>query len=154
VVGNGHKHEECGDIARKATRNTNYLPTQNVQHFSRTLMSSAPNTIPTPTTSDPHFDSALAEYSMHTGYDLLSHPRTTAIDQCGSLGSVLDMFREQSRAFDEFRHRDPELVKWLEPIVTKLHVIRTSAALRAAGATLVSPTQLHLLSPTYFNASF
>ncbi len=117
-------------------------------------MSSAPNTIPPPSTSNPHFDSALAEYSMHTGYDLLSHPRTAAIDQCESMGSILDMFREQSRAFDDFRNGDPELVRWLEPIVTKLHVIRTSAALRAAGATLVSPTQLYLLSPTYFNASF
>ena len=113
--------------------------------------SSTRSTTPVPSTSNPIFDLALAEYSKHTGQDLLNHPQAAAIDRCESLDSIVSMFQEQCRAFDEFSGGDPKLIKWLEPIVFKSDAIGRSAALHA-GATLVSPTELPTLSTAYFNA--
>ena len=89
-------------------------------------MSSTRSTTPTPTTSHLPFDLALAEYHGLTGQDLPTHPQAAAIDQCHSWDSILGLFREQSRAFDKFRNGDPELIKWLGPIVSKLLAIGTS----------------------------
>lgn len=112
-------------------------------------MSSAPNATPTSSASDHPFDFALAEYSKYTGQDLRNHQLVAAIDG----QEVLSIFREKSQAFEEFSNGDPKLIEFLEPIVSKLHAIGRSAALHA-GAALVSPTQFHTPSPTYFNAYF
>jgi len=116
-------------------------------------MSSASNTTPAPSVPNPHFNSALAEYSKHTGKNLLNHPQAAAIDQWESPDSILSVFQEQSGEFDKFRNGDPKLADRLEYIVFELHAIGLSAALHA-GATLVSPTQFHILSPTHFNSYF
>jgi len=114
--------------------------------------SSTRSTTPTPSTYNLLFDSALAEYNKHTGQDLLDHPQVAAIDQCDSLDLMLNLFREQSRAFDKFSNDDPKLIKWLKPIVLILRAIGRSEAL-GAGATVVSPTRFHILSSTSFNAT-
>ena len=116
-------------------------------------MSSIRNTTPTPSTSNVSLDSALAEYYKHTGQALLDCPQVAAIDRCESqLDSILDLFREQSLAFDKYSSNgDPKLIDWLGPIVTKLLAIGKSEAL-GADTTLVSPTQFHILSRTYFHA--
>jgi hypothetical protein len=117
-------------------------------------MSSIRSTTPTSSTSNLLFDSALAEYYKHTGQTLLDHPQVAAINQCDSqLDSILALFREQSRAFNKFSNDDPKLIDWLEPIVIKLLAIGNSEAL-GADTTPVSPTQFHILSPTYFDAYF
>jgi hypothetical protein len=98
------------------------------------------------------FEVALAKYTKRTGRDLRNHPLANVIDRCNSPDEILVIFKEQSRAFDEFRNGDPKLTNWLEPAVNGLYAISTNAAL-SAGASLVSPTQSHMyiLLPTHFN---
>jgi len=60
------------------------------------------------------------------------------IDRCKSPDGILAIFQEQSMAFDQFRNGDPKLIKWLAPLVDRLHAISTSAVI-SAGASLVSP---------------
>ena len=75
------------------------------------------------------FNAALAKYTKETGIDLRGHPLTTRIDSCDSPDSILDIFREQSRAFDEFRTGDTKLFKLLGPVVNVLHALSTNAVL-------------------------
>ena len=103
-------------------------------------MSSASNPTSPQTSLKTLFDAALAKYTKRTGKDLHDHPPATLIHRCQSPDSVLAIFHEQSRAFDEFRNDDPKLFKWLSPIVDGLHAIPTNAAL-SAGASLVSQIQ-------------
>jgi hypothetical protein len=100
-------------------------------------MSSVPNTTSSSSNFEALFNAALAKYIKRTGQDLRNHPLATMIDSCESLDEILEIFQEQSRAFDEFRNGDPKLIKWLTPVVKKLHAISTSAAI-SAGASLVS----------------
>lgn len=62
------------------------------------------------------------------------------IDKCESTDAILAIFQEQSRAFDQFRNGsgDPDLIKWLEPLVEGLDMISTNVVI-SAGASLVSP---------------
>jgi hypothetical protein len=103
-------------------------------------MSSASNPTSTQTSFKTLFDAALAKYTKRTGKDLHDHPLAALIHRCQSPDSVLAIFHEQSRAFDEFRNDDPKLIKWLSSIVDGLHAISTNAAL-SAGASFVSPIQ-------------
>jgi hypothetical protein len=94
-------------------------------------MSSAPNTTSS-SNFEALFEAALAAYTKRTGKDLCNHPLAIAIDRCDSPDSVLAVFREQSRAFDEFRDGNPKLIEWLTPVVNRLHAISTSAAISAS----------------------
>lgn len=83
-------------------------------------------------------DVALAKYTKLTGRDLRNHPLAYMIDRCNSPDAILAIFKEQSRAFDEFRNGDPKLIKWLAPLVNGLHAISTNAVV-SVSASLVSP---------------
>jgi len=69
------------------------------------------------------FEAALKDYTKKTGKDLrdLDHPLASRLDRCDSPDSILNIFREQAREFDEFRKGDTKLFKWLKPIVEVLH---------------------------------
>src|SRR5579863_7392993 len=108
------------------------------------MTSSATNTSSTPDNSQTLFDVALKKYTKCTGKDLRNHPLAYLIDRCDSPDVILTIFQEQSRAFDKFRNGDPNLVKWLKPVVNGLHAISTNVAL-SAGASLVSPTKFPIL---------
>ena len=94
-------------------------------------MSSTSNTTSTSSTFQAIFEAALKDYANKTGKDLhdLDHPLASRLDSCDSPDSILDIFREQAREFDEFRKGDTNLFKWLKPIVTVLHTISTSEVL-------------------------
>jgi hypothetical protein len=72
------------------------------------------------------FNAALAKYSEQTNMDLRNHPLASKIEACDSAESVLALFQEQAKAFDEFRNGDPRLIKWLQPVVNGLYTISTS----------------------------
>ena len=98
------------------------------------------------------FDTALAKYAKRTGQDLRNHPLAAAIDRCQSPDSILAIFQEQSQAFDEFRNGDPQLIKWLGPVVNGLHAISTNTVL-SDGASLVSPNQFRASFPKWFDSN-
>ena len=106
-------------------------------------MSSSSNTPSPQSNFTTLFDTALAKYAKRTGQDLRNHPLAAAIDRCDSPNGILAIFREQSQAFDELRNGDPKLIKWLGPVVDRLHAISTNTVLNA-GVSLVSPKQFRI----------
>ena len=83
------------------------------------------------------FNAALAKYANQTGLDLSNHPLASKVYGCDSAESILAIFQEQAKAFHEFRHGDPKLMKWLQPVVTGLYALSASPAL-SSGVSLVS----------------
>ena len=79
------------------------------------------------------FDAALVEYTKKTGKDLRDHPLASKIDSCDSADSIVDIYKEQAKTFDEFRKGDStKLVKWLEPVVKVLHALSSNDVLKDA----------------------
>lgn len=76
------------------------------------------------TTSSPSFQSvfntALDEYTKHTGNDLANHPLSTKLDTCKSPSDVLGVLREQAKVFREFREGNKKLMKVMEPTINVL----------------------------------
>ena len=83
-------------------------------------------------------NTALANYTKQTGDDLVNHPFATKLQNCDDPDSILRVLQEQAVAFDEFRKGDPNLMKWLKPMVHGLHALSSSAIL-SEGTGLVSP---------------
>jgi len=111
----------------------------NFQRLSHNPMSTAP-VHATPLTFNALLDAALTEYTTQTGTDLSNHPLARKIDNCDSPDSILAVFQQQAKEFDEFRKGDPKLFKWLGPVVDRLLALSASAApCLSAGAYLVSP---------------
>lgn len=81
----------------------------------------------------------MVKYTKQTGQDLRNHPLASKIDRCDSAESILAIFQEQAKAFQEFRDRDPKLLKYLRPTVDGLYALSTAPALSATIG-LVSPT--------------
>ena len=63
------------------------------------------------------FEVTAEQYKHMTKKDLHTHPFAAQIDTCDSPGAVLDVFRNQAQAFDEFRRGDDKLIRWLGPTV-------------------------------------
>ncbi|KAF8269275.1 NACHT domain-containing protein [Lactarius quietus] len=65
-------------------------------------------------------DDALAEYKKKTGDDLQALWLASELQTCESVDAVLDVLREQAKAFE--RSGDRKLMKWIDPLV---HVLYT-----------------------------
>jgi hypothetical protein len=83
------------------------------------------------------FEVAAKEYKKLTKKDLHTHPFAAQFDRSDSPGAVLDIFRTQASAFEEFRKGDERLIKWLDPTVNILSTF--SATFGEALALVVSP---------------
>jgi hypothetical protein len=81
------------------------------------------------------FGAASNEYRRLTKKDLLTHPFAAVLDTCNSPDAVLNVFREQARAFDEFCKGDDSLMKWLNPTV---NILFTLSGTLGEGIALVS----------------
>jgi hypothetical protein len=64
-------------------------------------------------------DAALAEYKKKTGNDLLAHWLAAELQTCDSVDAVLDILRDQAKAFE--RSDDQKLMKCIDPLVHVLH---------------------------------
>jgi hypothetical protein len=80
------------------------------------------------------FEAATKEYKKLTKKDLQTHPFAAQFDGCDSPAAVLDVFRNQAQAFDEFRKGDDRLMTWLDPTV---NVLFTCSATLGEGLALV-----------------
>ena len=69
-----------------------------------------------------------------TKKDLQTHPFAAQFDRCDSPAAVLDVFRKQAQAFDEFRKGDDSLMTWLDPTV---NILFTCSATLGEGLALV-----------------
>ena len=93
-------------------------------------MSSASSSAYSSSTFGALFNAALEKYTKKTGKDLRNHPLASEIDSCDSPDSIINIFQEQARAFDEFKRGDTQLFKWLKPVVNVLHALSTNDVLR------------------------
>ncbi|KAI0286238.1 hypothetical protein BC826DRAFT_1049730 [Russula brevipes] len=73
------------------------------------------------------FDVALNEYKSRTGQDPQSHPFAIALGVNNSPDAILEIFRRQAQALDNFRQQHERLMACLSPIVNILFTF--SAAL-------------------------
>ncbi|KAH9023526.1 hypothetical protein EDB83DRAFT_1984773 [Lactarius deliciosus] len=79
-------------------------------------------------------DAALVVYKEKTGNDLLGHWLADELKTCESVDSVLDILRDQAKAFE--RSGDQKLMKWIDPLV---HVLYTFSDALGDGVSLVFP---------------
>ena len=52
------------------------------------------------------FEAAMEDYEKQTGVALAKHPLAERLQNCVSVESVTDVFREQTQVFSEFRGRE------------------------------------------------
>ena len=109
-------------------------------------MSSPSNTTFTSSTFDTLFNAALEKYTKQTGKDLCNHPLASEIDNCKNIDSILNIFKKQAQAFDEFKNGDVNLLRWLTPVVDVLHALSTNKAIRDS-VSHVSPATTLLFIP-------
>jgi hypothetical protein len=79
-------------------------------------------------------DAALAEYKKKTGDDLLAHWLATKLQTCDSVDAVLDILRDQAKAFE--KSGDQKLMRWIDPLV---HVLHTFSDALGDGVSLAFP---------------
>ncbi|KAF8274619.1 hypothetical protein EI94DRAFT_1561374, partial [Lactarius quietus] len=75
-------------------------------------------------TSSPHFRlilDALDDYAKETGIDLTKNPFSTSLQSCNSPDEVLQLIRDKTKAFKEFRQGNRRLIDWLKPVVNVVH---------------------------------
>ena len=77
-------------------------------------------------------DAALADYKKKTGDDLLAHWLADELQTCESVDTVLDILRDQAKAFDQ--SGDQKLMKWIDPLV---HVLYTFSGALGGSVSLV-----------------
>ena len=79
-------------------------------------------------------DAALVEYKKKTGNDLLALWIASELQTCKSVDSVLDVLRDQAKAFERSDSEDQKLMKSIDPLVNVLSVFSDALG---AGASLV-----------------
>ena len=72
------------------------------------------------------FDAALEGYEKQTGIALAKHPLAERLQNCVSVESVADIFREQTQSFSEFRGND-KIMKLLKNSVSVLYKLTAAA---------------------------
>ena len=77
-------------------------------------------------------NTALTEYKKKTGDDLLAHQLAAELKICKSVDAVLDILRDQAKAFE--RSGDQKLMKSIDPLV---HVLYTFSDALGDGVNLV-----------------
>ena len=112
-------------------------------------MSLTSNTTSTPSNFEAIFNAALIEYTKQTGKDLRGHPFASKIDSCDNPDSIIAIFEEQAKQFNEFRNGDIKLFKWFKPVITVLHTLSTNETLSGI-ASHVSPATLVIFILTLY----
>ena len=77
-------------------------------------------------------ETALDEYKKKTGDDLLAHWLADELQTCESVDAVLDILRDQAKAFDRSGDRRP--MTWIDPLV---HVVHSFSDALGDGVSLV-----------------
>jgi hypothetical protein len=90
------------------------------------------------------FDAASNEYKTLTKQDLQTHPFAAAFENSNSPDSVMNVFRKQAQAFDEFCKGDDKLMTWLTPIV---NILVTFSGTLGEGIGIVSIQSLMICHP-------
>jgi hypothetical protein len=76
-----------------------------------------------PSSTQPIFDKAVAEYKKKTGKDLTTHPLAAEIRSCGSPEAILTVLEKNANELTQCRRSDERLIKWLNPTVNVLNAL-------------------------------
>ena len=68
----------------------------------------------------------MDDYEKQTGIALAKHPLAERLQNCVSVDSVTDVFREQTQAFSEFRGKE-KIMKLLKNSVSALYKLSAAA---------------------------
>ena len=137
----------------------NSLPTTKFRHLSAitspkatyffiSYTSSIPDMSLSPSASFLLFyNSALQDYTTHTGTNLVDHPFAKQLEKCESVDSISSLLQENVRKFLEHRGDDGKIIKSLKCAVHVLYTLSTSTLL-GEGIGLVNPK---LVIPTAYS---
>ncbi|KAI0292988.1 hypothetical protein B0F90DRAFT_1670986 [Multifurca ochricompacta] len=75
------------------------------------------------------FQTALSEYQIKAGTNIIDHPLTTKLKTCSSADSILALLQQEAQAFRKFRGDDGKLIKFLKGTVHALYTLSTSGIL-------------------------
>jgi hypothetical protein len=81
------------------------------------------------------FCASIKEYEKKTKKDLLTHPLMAQLQTCNTPTDILAVLHTQVQHFEQSRHGEDRLAKWLNPTVNVLYAF--SSAL-GAGVGLVN----------------
>ena len=95
-------------------------------------------------------DEASVRYKELTGYDLATHPLAARFDNWDSVDTILEIFQDQARKFNEFRKGNEKLMEWLKPTVQIMVSISTSLGNASTTVQLVFTGISILLSVSLF----
>lgn len=82
-------------------------------------------------------DEASVQYKELTGYNLATHPFAAKFDNWDSADTILEVFQDQARKFNEFRKGNEKLMEWLKPTVQIMVSISASLGNAATSVQLV-----------------
>ena len=85
----------------------------------------------------PILDEAAVQYKELTGYNLATHPLAARFDNWDSADTILEVFQDQARKFNEFRKGNEKLMEWLKPTVQIMVSISASLGNAATSVQLV-----------------
>jgi hypothetical protein len=98
-------------------------------------------------------DEALLRYKALTGYDPATHPLAARFDNWDSVDTILEVFQDQARKFNEFRKGNEKLMEWLKHTVqimvsisTLLGNVSTTVQLVFTGISILLSVSLFLSS--------
>ena len=95
-------------------------------------------------------DEAAVQYKELTEYNLATHPLAARFDNWDSADTILEVFQDQARKFNEFRKGNEKLMEWLKPTVQILVSISASFGNAATSVQLVFTGISILLSVSLF----
>jgi hypothetical protein len=95
-------------------------------------------------------DEASVQYKELTGFDLATHPLGAKFENWDSVDTVLEVFQDQARIFNEFRKGNEKLMEWLKPTVQVMVSISTSLGNASTTVQLVFTSISILLSVSLF----
>ena len=82
-------------------------------------------TLSEPSAFESLFQSALDEYQIQTGVDLLQHPLSHQLDRCDSVQSVTEVLQRQAQAYREFRGGNNKIITSINHVAQALHKLST-----------------------------
>ena len=84
------------------------------------------------------YNSALQDYTIQTGTNLIDHPFAKQLEKCESVDSISSLLQENVQRFRKFRGEDGKITNSLKCAVHVLHTLSTSTVL-GEGVGLVRP---------------
>ena len=87
------------------------------------------------------YNSALQDYTIQTGTNLVGHPFANELERCESVDSISSLLQETAWRFYKFRRENGRIIKSLKSAVPVLHALstRSTSTVLREGICLVRP---------------